>query len=120
MTVVLLFVLGLALLGPPMVLAKYGPKLGWPLHYALALLPAAYTWGGWNLGIWAYEYFGCQGGTKSLANCTAHGSDMTWFVGYCIFLMIPSIFVAGPLTLWLLLRTGSKHIAERVKARGNT
>jgi hypothetical protein len=60
-------------------------------------LPAAYTGLGWGLGILAYDFF-------------MGGMDFTPLVGHGDFLMIPFVFIAAPLSLWLLLNTGAKQI----------
>ena len=76
----------------------------------LPALPAAYTWAGWKFGVVAYDFFGCQGGMKNIPACFAGGTDFTPLVGHGFFLMIPCIFVATPISLWLLLNTGVKQV----------
>jgi hypothetical protein len=39
-------------------------------------------------------------------------TDVTALVGYGLFLMIPFVFVALPLTLWLLLNTTLEQIGD--------
>ncbi|MDC7698291.1 hypothetical protein [Vogesella indigofera] len=110
MNFLLLALLGAALFAPPILLSRYEGRMAWRSRYLLSALPVAYTWAGWKLGVVAYDFFGCQGGMKNIHACLTGGTDLTPLVGYSFFLMIPCIFVATPLSLWLLLNTGAKQI----------
>lgn len=110
LTPCLLALLLAALLVPPLVLLRRAERLGWAARYALAVLPAAYTWGGYRLAVLSMDWFACQGGMKGLHACTGAGLDVTLLVDHGLFLSIPGLFVAAPLALWLLLDTAVKHL----------
>ena len=99
-----------ALFAPPMLLSRYESRMAWRSRYLLSVLPAAYTLTGWKLGVIAYDFFGCQGGSKNIHACLAGGTDFTPLVEHGLFLMIPCIFIATPLSLWLLLNTVAKQV----------
>lgn len=105
-----LTLLAVVLLAPPLILFRREEVLRWRTRYLLSVLPVAYTGLGWRLGILAYDFFGCQGGTKNVHACLMGGMDFTPLVGHGGFLMIPFVFIAVPLSLWLLLNTGAKQI----------
>ncbi|WP_044873494.1 hypothetical protein [Pseudomonas sp. LFM046] len=102
-----------ALVACPIFLIWRENQLRWWARYVLSLMPVAYTWIGWRLGVLAYDHFGCQGGAKNVHACYANGIDVTALVGHGMFLMIPFIFFAAPMSLWFLLNTGAKHIGQR-------
>lgn len=109
---VLLIVLAVVVIGPPIALSRRGKDMRWGMRYFLSALPALYTWSGWQLAMLAHDYWGCQGGMKVHA-CKVIGSfDPTRLVDYLFFLMLPFMFIAAPLSLWLLLSTGAKHIGD--------
>lgn len=112
MKFILLAVLATALFAPPVILLKYKAKLSWWSRYCLATLPVAYTWAGWKIATLSYGFLRCEGGTKNLHGCLAGGIDWIAFVGYGFFLMIPCLYIAAPLSLWLLLTT----VAEQFRA----
>lgn len=91
-------------------LSRYETKMAWRSRYLLSVFPGTYTWAGWKLGVIAYDFFGCQGGMKNIHACLAGGTDFTSLVGHGFFLMIPCIFIATPLSLWLLLNTVTKQM----------
>ncbi len=68
--------------------------------------------------------FNCMGGVKNLHDCSMSGTDITVLVGHGLFLMIRGIFVAAPLSTFLLLDTLCRHsgagnpIAERYSLLG--
>lgn len=113
LTLFLLALLLAALLVPPLALLRRADRLGWAARYGLAVLPAAYTWGGYRLAVLAIDWFACQGGMKGLHACTCAGLDVTPLVGHGLFLSIPGLFVAAPLALWLLLDTAVRHLQVR-------
>lgn len=45
-------------------------------------------------------------------DCLAGGADITAWVGYGLFLMIPFLFLGVPLSLWFLLDTTVKHLGR--------
>lgn len=106
----MLTVLAVVLFAPPIILSRHEDKIRWRGRYFLSALPVAYTWAGWKLGVIAYDFFGCKGGMKNIHACFAGGIDFTPLVEHGSFLMIPCVFVAAPLSLWLLLNTGAKQV----------
>jgi hypothetical protein len=111
LTTLLLSLLAAVLLAPPFILSRYKAKLSWWSRYSLSTLPVAYTWAGWKTAVVAYGFLGCEGGAKNLHGCLAAGIDWTPLVGYGFFLMIPCLYIAAPLSLWLLLTTVVKQVA---------
>ncbi|MBV7582160.1 hypothetical protein KW851_04985 [Pseudomonas sp. PDM33] len=107
-----LLILALALFVPPMLLFWRASRLTWPVRYLLAVIPAAYTGIGWQLGSWGYTYANCQGGAKNLQDCLAGGADVIAWVGHGLFLVIPFLFFGVPLSLWCLIDTAAKHIGH--------
>lgn len=107
-----LLILALALFVPPMLLFRQASRLTWPVRYLFAVVPAAYTGVGWQLGSWGYAHANCQGGAKYLHDCLAAGADITAWVGHRLFLMIPFLFIGAPLSLWFLIDTAAKHIGQ--------
>ncbi|QJP07770.1 hypothetical protein [Pseudomonas multiresinivorans] len=107
-----LLILALALFVPPILLFWRASSFIWPVRYLLAVIPAAYTCIGWQLGSWGYTHFNCLGGTKNLHDCLAGGADLTAWVGYGLFLMLPFLFIGAPLSLWCLIDTAAKHIGQ--------
>ena len=104
LTLFLLALLLAALLVPPLALLRRADRLGWAARYGLAVLPAAYTWGGYRLAVLAIDWFACQGGMKGLHACTCAGLDVTPLVGHGLFLTglcasfagaIPTALAAG-------------------------
>ncbi|OBY91700.1 hypothetical protein A6723_018205 [Pseudomonas sp. AU11447] len=87
-------------------------RFSWLARYLLAVIPAAYSGIGWQLGSWGYGYANCQGGAKNLQDCLAGSADITAWVGYGLFLMIPFLFLGAPLSLWFLIDTAAKHIGQ--------
>jgi hypothetical protein len=110
LNILLLSLLAAVLLVPPLVLSRYKANLSWVSRYCLATLPVAYTWAGWKTALVAYGFLGCQGGSKNLQGCLAADIDWTPLVGYGFFLMIPCLYIAAPLSLWLLLTTVVKQV----------
>ena len=115
MNFALLAVLATALFAPAVILARYKANLSWVSRYCLATLPVAYTWAGWKIAAVAYGFLVCEGGTKNLHGCLAAGVDWTPLVGYGFFLMIPCLYIAAPLSLWLLLNTVVKQVSPDTK-----
>ena len=76
----------------------------------LALLPAAVTLGGWQLAVWAYDYFGCHGGLKNLAPCYAGAINLLPWLGLGLFWCQILCFITVPISALLLIQVGAKHI----------
>lgn len=81
----------------------------WKYKYFFTSLPPFLLFGGWKLSDWAYHYFGCQGGLKSLHSCHMGTIDITLYMGFglfwCQLLWIPAIVFSA----WLLLRIKHKE-----------
>ncbi|MCE4539443.1 hypothetical protein LXT12_19520 [Pelomonas sp. P7] len=83
------------------------------LRYVLAGLPAIVTFGGWQLAVWAYEHFGCSGNLKALAPCFAGGVNLLPLLGIGLFWCQLLLWVAVPISLWLMLWVYSRHHVQR-------
>lgn len=90
------------------------------MRYVLSILPAAYSGIGWLLAKIGYGYFACEGGLKNIHACMALGHDVTFLIGYGFFLMLVFTFIAGPLSLWMLLNTVAKQIGAWHQQQKNT
>lgn len=110
-----MLLLAAVVLGCPAILLWRGSRLGWFHRYLLSFLPIFYTVSGWWLGTWAYGYFDCQGNTKNLHGCYAGSVEITALIGHGLFLVLPAMFVAGPLSLWFGLDTAIKHVGSMNK-----
>ena len=108
-----LFILAAALIAPPIFLSKKGDRLSWPTRYFLAATPFAYTVLGWQLGELGYSYLPCHGDPKYIHDCVRWGIDFTATINHGVFLMIPCVFIALPLSASLLVATVSKQIRTR-------
>lgn len=115
LSVFLGFVLLATLFGSPALLLWRGSRMRWFQRYFLSLLPISYTALGWWLGTWAYGFFDCQGNTKNIHGCYAGSVEITALVGHGLFLAIPAMFVAGPLSLWFGLDTAIRHLGSMDK-----
>lgn len=109
-TSLLLLMLAAALFAPPILLSKREETLSWGMRYLLSLIPIGYTFIGWKLGAYGYGYFACQGNPKGFHDCIGWGIDLTPLVGHGLFLMIPCVFFALPISLWLSLNTAAKQL----------
>jgi hypothetical protein len=87
----------------------------WLRKYLFALSPAIIPVGGWQLAIWAYSYFGCQGNLKNLQPCFAGTVNILPFLGFGLFWCQLAIYVALPLSFWLIINV----ITKQYKALGN-
>lgn len=106
----LLTLLAMALIAPPIILARREDKLSWTTRYALSALPAACTWSGYKLAVLSLDWLHCKGGMKGAHDCFFSGVDVAPLVDRGLFLGIPFLFIAAPLSLWLLLNTSAKQI----------
>ena len=84
----------------------------WSMRYALALLPAAITLGGWQLAIWSFGYFGCHGDIKHLATCHAGAFNLLPWLGLGLFWCPLLSFLTVPVSAWLLIYVGATHIGS--------
>jgi hypothetical protein len=91
--------------------------MSWSTRYILALLPAAVTLSGWQLAVWAYGYFGCQGNLKSLAPCYAGSINLLPWLGIGIFWFQLLCFITVPISAWFLIQVGAKHIGSQNGAK---
>ena len=78
----------------------------------MALLPAFLTVGGWQTAVWAYAYFGCEGNLKNLQRCFAAGINILPMLGFGLFWCQLLAWIAVPISLWLLIEVGGRHIGE--------
>lgn len=98
------------LLAPPIILLRHAERLRWASRHALAALPATVTGAGYGLASMAFVWLECEGDVKGLYGCMAYGRDISGLIEYGLFLLIPFLFVAAPLSAWLLLDTGARQI----------
>lgn len=84
--------------------------MSWSLRYTLALLPAAVSLGGWQLAVWAYGYFECQGNLKNLAPCSAGTIELLPWLGFGLFWCQILSYITVPVSAWLVINVGAKHI----------
>lgn len=96
---------------PLWVLSKYELRLSWWMRYVIASLPAGYTGLGWQLAGLTADILHCPPQTKDYAACYWGQIDLSGWINYGIFLMIP-LLVAIPITLWLLLDTALKQMGS--------
>jgi hypothetical protein len=111
--VISLSLLAVALIAPPVYISKSGGRLSWSMRYLLAIIPLAYTALGWQLGEIGYSHLSCHGDSKNIHDCIRWGMDFTSAVNHGVFLMIPCVFIALPLSASLLVSTVSKQIGTR-------
>jgi len=109
LNVALLLQLGLAFFVPVIWMSRGGKKLSWRFRYLLSIFPLGYTFIGWQIGTWGFELFSCRGNPKQFAGCVWNGLDVTGLVEHGLFLGIPCIFFAMPLSLYLLFATFREH-----------
>ena len=86
--------------------------MSWPRKYFVALLPAALTVGGWQVASLAFNFFGCQGNIKSLQPCFAGPVDLVPFMGFGLFWLQLASFLTVPVSIWMLISTGAKHVGS--------
>lgn len=110
LTALLLLILAVALFAPPIILSNRAEHLPWAVRYCLSFFPFGYTFIGWQIGALGYDYFACQGNPKGFYDCIGWGIDFTPLVGHGLFLMIPCVFLALPVSLWFLLNTLAKQV----------
>ncbi|MBI4987633.1 MAG: hypothetical protein HZC23_02335 [Rhodocyclales bacterium] len=106
----LLALLAFVLCVPPLLLSRREGQMAWATRYFLSILPVAYTWLGWQFGSAGLDFFTCRGNFKGIHDCFLWGADFTPLVDHGLFLMIPCVFVALPMSLWLLLNTAARQM----------
>jgi hypothetical protein len=74
----------------------------WGWRYLLALLPAAVTLGGWQLALFGFYFFGCQGDIKHMKPCFAGGVGLLPFMGIGLFWFPLLSFMTVPASVGLL------------------
>ena len=71
-------------------------------RYLLALTPIIFTYGGWQLGSWAFEHFHCVDIGKFIEPCFAYGLNIQLFLGitlfWCQLLLYPALILSA---VWL-------------------
>lgn len=83
------------------------------VKYLLALLPIIVTAGGWLLAILAFDHFGCAGNLKDMQPCYAGSFNLLPLLGIGLFWCQLLLWVAVPLSFWLLLKVyASRHRAN--------
>jgi hypothetical protein len=82
-------------------------------QYLLAMLPAIVTVGGWQLAVWAYKYFGCQGSLKNLQSCFVGDADLLPFLGLGLFWCWLLMWLAVPGSFWLLIEVYGRQIRAK-------
>jgi hypothetical protein len=93
--------------------------------YFFALLPAILTVGGWQLAVWAYGYYGCEGNIKTLQPCLAGRMNLLPALGLGLFWCQILAWVCAPISLGLLLGCGARdfrlslskkeHLSQQLK-----
>lgn len=101
--------LAAAIFGPWILLLRKEELLSWRIRYFLSAVPVIYTGGGWLLAVVAEDYFDCLGGMKGIHNCWAGDSDVTLLIAQADLFMPAFIFLALPISLWLLTGTDAKR-----------
>lgn len=102
----------IALISPVAILSRKGEKLPWRTRYFFAAAPGAYAGIGWLLANLGYELLDCKGGLKDIHACMVSVHDLTFLIEHGFFLMLVFIFIAGPLSLWLIFNTSLKQLGE--------
>ena len=88
---------------------KAAPSGRWAHRYVLAASPALVTFGGWQLALWAYEHFGCQGNLKYLQPCFAGSINLLPWLGIGLFWCQLLFWVLGPVSAGLILSVAAKQ-----------
>jgi hypothetical protein len=107
-----LLLLPVYLFAPPFILLNWHPRLSWTTRYALAIAPVAITYLGWLFGSWAFNYFECGGNFKMMGACLHWGYDFSSVIEFFLFLMIPGMALALPMSILLLLGTLYQHASS--------
>src|SRR5512133_3992518 len=78
--------------------------------YFFALFPAILTVGGWQLAVWAYGYYGCEGNIKTLQPCLAGAVNLLPALGLGLFWCQILTWICGPISLGLVLGCGARDL----------
>ena len=70
----------------------------------LVLLPMA-SFLFWRIGIWAFDYFGCQDSGKFIEPCFAYGHNIQGWLGISLFWAPLLLLVSLPVCGWLLFES---------------
>ena len=85
----------------------------WMSKYAFAVTPPIIFFAFWNLGVFFYHHFGCQGNIKNLAPCSIGSFDLLPWLGFGMF-WSPILFCLSlPISVLLLIDIGAKHIGSK-------
>lgn len=77
------------------------------------LMPVVVTVGGWQLALWAYEHFGCQGGIKNLEPCFAGDVNILPLLGIGLFWCQILSWLTVPISAGLLAAVAAKHFKAK-------
>jgi len=85
------------------------------IRYSLAVLPALLTLAFWQLGVWAFDFFGCKDSGKFIEPCDAYGYNIQGWLGMSMFWGQLAFYASLPICSWLLIkalaRRGVRHVA---------
>jgi len=70
----------------------------------LAILPLA-IFLFWQIGIWAFDYYGCQDSGKFIEPCFAYGHNIQGWLGISLFWAPLLLLVSLPVCGWLLFES---------------
>jgi len=85
----------------------------WLVRYFLAAAPTLVPLVGWQFALWAYTYFGCQGGLKGLQPCFIGPFNLLPWLGLGLFWCQLLLWVFSPLSAGLLLSVAIRHYRAR-------
>jgi hypothetical protein len=87
--------------------------MSWMTKYTLAVLPTILLFTIWQLGIYSFEYFQCEGSLKNIVQCSDWGTDlMAWLVASMFWSPI-LLILSLPISAFFLIDTGAKHIGSK-------
>lgn len=87
--------------------------MGWMTKYTLAATAPALFFGLWQLGVFSYHQFGCQGNIKNLAPCSAWGIDLLPWLGFGMFWSPILFWLSLPVSAFFLIDIGARHIGSK-------
>jgi hypothetical protein len=76
-------------------------------------MPVLLMFGGWQLAIWAYEYFGCQGNLKNLEPCFVGSFNLLPWLGIGLFWCHLLLWVFVPISTVLVLNIAWQQYREK-------
>lgn len=77
----------------------------------LVLLPMA-SFLFWRIGIWAFDYFGCQDSGKFIEPCFAYGHNIQGWLGISLFWAPLLLLVSVPVCGWLLFESLLRRLSS--------